>query len=186
MPRNRSKPKLKLKTHRGAAKRFKITSERQGGPGTFRQAPLDGNEEAEAHAPSEEVHAGECDRRGACEAHAPVRIGLGPSNASFRGGSATRNLSFSSSSGLRGIPRCARNDGLLGSFFAVLGRALSATAGLPAGRFRRSQPEPSVPERMQMRFAGRTSTRRGDARRLRSSSGVPMLRAIRVEVRRAG
>ena len=25
MPRNRSKPKLKLKTHRGAAKRFKIT-----------------------------------------------------------------------------------------------------------------------------------------------------------------
>jgi large subunit ribosomal protein L35 len=26
MPRNRSKPKLKLKTHRGAAKRFKITA----------------------------------------------------------------------------------------------------------------------------------------------------------------
>lgn len=26
MPRNASKPKLKLKTHRGAAKRFKITS----------------------------------------------------------------------------------------------------------------------------------------------------------------
>ena len=26
MPRNRSKPKKKLKTHRGAAKRFKITS----------------------------------------------------------------------------------------------------------------------------------------------------------------
>ena len=25
MPRNRSKPKMKLKTHRGAAKRFKIT-----------------------------------------------------------------------------------------------------------------------------------------------------------------
>ena len=25
MPRNRSKPKLKLKTHRGAAKRFKFT-----------------------------------------------------------------------------------------------------------------------------------------------------------------
>jgi large subunit ribosomal protein L35 len=25
MPRNRSKPKLKLKTHRGAKKRFKIT-----------------------------------------------------------------------------------------------------------------------------------------------------------------
>ena len=26
MPRNRSKPKMKRKTHRGAAKRFKITS----------------------------------------------------------------------------------------------------------------------------------------------------------------
>jgi large subunit ribosomal protein L35 len=26
MPRNRSKPKLKLKTHRGAAKRFKVTA----------------------------------------------------------------------------------------------------------------------------------------------------------------
>jgi len=26
MPRNRSKPKLKLKTHRGAKKRFKITA----------------------------------------------------------------------------------------------------------------------------------------------------------------
>ena len=26
MPRNRSKPKLKLKSHRGAAKRFKITA----------------------------------------------------------------------------------------------------------------------------------------------------------------
>ena len=26
MPRNRSKPKKKLKTHRGAAKRFKITA----------------------------------------------------------------------------------------------------------------------------------------------------------------
>ncbi len=26
MPRNRSKPKLKIKTHRGAAKRFKITA----------------------------------------------------------------------------------------------------------------------------------------------------------------
>ena len=26
MPRNRSKPKMKLKTHRGAAKRFKITA----------------------------------------------------------------------------------------------------------------------------------------------------------------
>jgi len=26
MPRNRSKPKLKLKTHRGARKRFKITA----------------------------------------------------------------------------------------------------------------------------------------------------------------
>ena len=26
MPRNASKPKLKLKTHRGAAKRFKITA----------------------------------------------------------------------------------------------------------------------------------------------------------------
>jgi large subunit ribosomal protein L35 len=26
MPRNRSKPKRKLKTHRGAAKRFKMTS----------------------------------------------------------------------------------------------------------------------------------------------------------------
>jgi large subunit ribosomal protein L35 len=26
VPRNRSKPKLKLKTHRGAAKRFKITA----------------------------------------------------------------------------------------------------------------------------------------------------------------
>ena len=26
MPRNRSKPKKKLKTHRGAAKRFKVTS----------------------------------------------------------------------------------------------------------------------------------------------------------------
>jgi len=26
MPRNRSKPKLKLKTHRGARKRFKVTA----------------------------------------------------------------------------------------------------------------------------------------------------------------
>jgi large subunit ribosomal protein L35 len=26
VPRNRSKPKLKLKTHRGAAKRFKLTA----------------------------------------------------------------------------------------------------------------------------------------------------------------
>jgi large subunit ribosomal protein L35 len=26
MPRDRSKPKLKLKTHRGAAKRFKVTA----------------------------------------------------------------------------------------------------------------------------------------------------------------
>jgi len=26
MPRNKSKPKLKLKTHRGAAKRFKVTA----------------------------------------------------------------------------------------------------------------------------------------------------------------
>ena len=26
MPRNRQKPKMKLKTHRGAAKRFKITA----------------------------------------------------------------------------------------------------------------------------------------------------------------
>ena len=26
MPRNRSKPKMKLKTHRGAAKRFKLTA----------------------------------------------------------------------------------------------------------------------------------------------------------------
>jgi large subunit ribosomal protein L35 len=26
VPRNRSKPKLKLKTHRGAAKRFKVTA----------------------------------------------------------------------------------------------------------------------------------------------------------------
>jgi large subunit ribosomal protein L35 len=26
MPRNRSKPKLKLKTHRGAKKRFKVTA----------------------------------------------------------------------------------------------------------------------------------------------------------------
>ncbi len=26
MPRNKSKPKMKLKTHRGAAKRFKVTA----------------------------------------------------------------------------------------------------------------------------------------------------------------
>ena len=42
-----------------------------------------------------------------------------------------------------------------------------------------------APERMQMRFAERTSTRRGDARRCVRRLVVPMLRAIRVEVRRA-
>ena len=35
MPRNRSKPKMKLKTHRGAKKRFKITA---GGKLLFQQS----------------------------------------------------------------------------------------------------------------------------------------------------
>jgi len=54
MPRNRSKPKLKLKTHRGAAKRFKITGTGKLLRMHIRQAPSTGNESAWAYAQAQE------------------------------------------------------------------------------------------------------------------------------------
>ena len=50
--------KLKLKTHRGAAKRFKITSTGKNHAHAFRQAAPAGHQEGQSHAPLEEIEAG--------------------------------------------------------------------------------------------------------------------------------
>ena len=54
MAKNRGKVKLKLKTHRGAAKRFKITANGKILRGHSGKRHLMGTKDAQAHAPVEE------------------------------------------------------------------------------------------------------------------------------------
>ena len=55
MPRNASKPKLKLKTHRGAAKRFKVTATGKIMRLALGQAAHPGHKSSGPHAQAEEA-----------------------------------------------------------------------------------------------------------------------------------
>ena len=73
MPRNRSKPKKKLKTHRGAAKRFKIT-----GTGKLLRMHsgkrhLTRHQSARAHAQAQEDDQGQQSRQAQDHADAALR-----------------------------------------------------------------------------------------------------------------
>ena len=76
MPRNASKPKKKLKTHRGAAKRFKVTASGKILRMHSGKRHLLGTKASGPHAQAEEADAGEQGRRGRRSADAALRLGM--------------------------------------------------------------------------------------------------------------
>ena len=73
MPRNSQKPKLKLKTHRGARKRFKITANGKIIRMHSGKRHLLGTKAAEPYAQAEEANAGQQSRQAQDPADAPIR-----------------------------------------------------------------------------------------------------------------